>query len=106
MAKRNYSKMSTNPEVEKPAVTEPDTLEETVAPTEPEEPKDIVGVVSGCSKLNIRKSPSVSADILCEAVLNTELIIDLDRSNDGWFSICTPAGIEGFCMRKFVEVKQ
>jgi hypothetical protein len=106
MAKRNYSKISTKPEVEQTPVTEPETVEESIAPTEPEEIKEIIGVVTGCGKLNVRQSPSVSADVLCEVSLKTELVIDLDRSNDGWFSVCTPAGIEGFCMRKFVEVKQ
>ena len=106
MAKRNYSKMSTKPEVEQTPVTKPETIEEPIAPVEPEDSKEIVGIVTGCGKLNIRQSPSVFADVLCEVSLKTELVIDFDRSNDGWFSVCTPAGIEGFCMRKFIEVKQ
>lgn len=32
--------------------------------------------------------------------------IDMGSSNDGWYAVCTATGIEGFCMKKFVAVRQ
>jgi hypothetical protein len=103
MAKRNYRKMSTEPEVDQTPVTEPETFEEEVQ--EEIKPEPVVGVVSGCGKLNIRKEPSLSGEVVYEALLKSELVIDLDKSTDEWYSVCAPAGIEGFCMKKFVELK-
>ena len=109
MAKRNYSKMSTKPEVEQTPVSEPETTEEVTAePVVQEEVKSepVVGVVVGCGKLNVRKAPDIKSDVVCEVVLKSELVINIDNSTDDWFSVCTTAGFEGFCMKKFVEIKQ
>lgn len=95
MAKRNYSKMSKKPE----------PIEEAITPAAPEPAPQMIGVVVGCGKLNVRKEPSTSAEVVCEALLKSELIIDPDKSTDEWFSVCTSAGFEGYCMKKFVDVK-
>lgn len=101
MAKQNYRKMYEKPEAEQIPVPAPETVDETpVSAPEPE--PTVTGVVTGCGKLNIRKEPSTSAAILCEVANKSELIIDLDKSTDEWYSVCTPAGIEGFCMKQFV----
>ncbi len=67
------------------------------------------GHVSNCIKLNIRKEPNINAAILCEVPLNTLVIIDPEKSNDEWLSVVTNAGekgIDGFCMAKYVNIKQ
>lgn len=103
MAKQNYRKMSEKPEAEQTPVTAPETVVETpVSAPEPE--PTVTGVVTGCGKLNIRKEPNTSAAILCEVTLKSELVIDPDKSTDDWYSVCTPAGVEGFCMKKFVAL--
>lgn len=103
MAKKNYRKMSENPNVDQVPVTAPETVDETpVSAPEPE--PNVTGVVIGCGRLNIRKEPSTSATILCEVSLKSELIIDPNKSTDDWYSVCTPAGVEGFCMKKFVAL--
>lgn len=107
MAKRNYSKMSTKSEVEETTVPDTETFEGLIDEVVQEDtkPEPIVGLVSGCGKLNIRKEPNLFSEVVCEAVLKSELVIDLDKSTDEWYSVCAPAGIEGFCMKKFVEIK-
>ena len=103
MAKKNYRKMSENPNAEPAPVTAPETVDETpVSAPEPE--PNVTGVVIGCGRLNIRKEPSTSATILCEVSLKSELIIDPNKSTDDWYSVCTPAGVEGFCMKQFVAL--
>lgn len=64
-----------------------------------------LGVVSDCIKLNVRKEPKVGAPITCEVDCGTELMIDEKESTDEFYKVCTAAGIEGFCMKKFIAVQ-
>ena len=80
--------------VEMPKIDEP----EVVAPVEP-----ITGKVVDCQKLNIRKAASKLADVLVVVPVGTKLTIDLDKSKGDWYSVCTAAGIEGYCMKEFVK---
>ncbi len=68
--------------------------------------EDIIGVVTDCLKLNIRKEPNKDSDVLVVVTCLDELKIDPDASTDDWYAVCTASGIEGFCMKKFVAVKQ
>lgn len=68
-------------------------------------PKTVTGFVTNCSKLNVRVNPDVTAEVVCILDSATEVVINLDNSTNEWFSICTAAGVEGFCMRKFVNAK-
>ena len=65
----------------------------------------VIGVVTECVKLNIRKEPSKDADILCEVKVDSELQVDLSKSTDDWYNVCTSAGIEGFCMKEYVNIE-
>lgn len=68
--------------------------------------KDIIGVVTDCLKLNIRKEPNKDSDVVVIVTCLDELKIDPDASTDDWYAVCTVTGIEGFCMKKFVAVRQ
>ena len=68
-------------------------------------PKTINGVVANCTKINIRKDPSVHAEILGVVNVDSEMKIDMDKSNDKWFYVSTAVGIDGYCMRDFVNAK-
>ena len=72
-------------------------------PEPPAEPID--GYVTDCIKLNIRKEPSLEADILCEVPVNANLLIAPDTSSEGWYSVVTENGVNGFCMAKYVNIK-
>lgn len=61
------------------------------------------GTVAYCSKLNIRKEPSLNSEILCEVSTFSKLKILLDKSADDWFCVSMKNGIEGFCMKKYVS---
>ena len=65
--------------------------------------KPVVGVVFNCSKLNVREKPEASADIVCVLDGGSEVEIDMSRSASDWYKVCTAAGVDGFCMRKFVK---
>lgn len=68
-------------------------------------PKTTYGIVSGCTKLNVRKNPSKSAAVITEINAGDELVIDPGTSTNEWYKVFTASGIEGFCMKTFVTVK-
>lgn len=84
------------PTSESDDIIEPETQESDLA----------IGILTNCLRLNIRENPNISAPIITEANTHSELMIDLVASNEEWYSVCTEAGIEGFCMKKFVAIKQ
>jgi hypothetical protein len=47
----------------------------------------------------------VGAEILCVVEVGDELLIDLEKSTDDWYSVTTNVGAEGFCMKKYVTVE-
>ena len=102
---RDYSKPN------KPIV-EPQITEEEI--TEVKEPvigvvevkRPMIGVVVECSSLNIRSKTSINSEIIATVKAGTELLINEDESVSEWYKVCTEAGIEGFCMRKYVSVEQ
>lgn len=67
--------------------------------------ESIIGIVVNCEKLNVRYRPNTEAITICRANAGDELMIDLTKSTDDWFSVCTSMGIEGFCKKEFVEIK-
>lgn len=114
----NYSKHQTAPvepaveqavepetvelETVEPAV-EPETVEpETVEPEE--ESTDPVGIVTKCMKLNVRKEPNTNAEVITTLVLDTCVTIDEAASTEEFYKVYTGAGIEGFCMKKFIAL--
>lgn len=78
--------------------TRVEEIEETV--------EEIIGVVTDCLRLNIRKEPNKDSDVVVIVACLDELKIDPDASTDDWYAVCTVTGIEGFCMKKFVAVRQ
>lgn len=60
------------------------------------------GHVGNCERLNIRSAPNVYAEILAVVAEGTTLEINLKESTDDWYYVCTPVGIEGFCMKRYV----
>lgn len=114
--KHNYTQYSNKPKkvttevkmesAPKPIEVKP--VEETVKPVEETVktvalPKTVDGMVVGCAKLNVRTEPSLFSDIVCTLDAMSEIEIDVDKSDNDWFYVCTASGIEGYCMRKYVE---
>ena len=70
-----------------------------------EEPVYLTGVVIDCVKLNVREDPQPTATILGVVAVDTELIVIEAESTKDFYKICTSAGLEGYCMKKFVTIK-
>lgn len=107
MSKKHYVKPTIQVEETEavlPAVSEPEV---TTAPeVEESAPVVVNGVVADCAKLNVRRAPSTNAAVLCEINRGTKVVIDMDKSKPDWYSICTEAGVDGFCMKKYIEISQ
>lgn len=112
----NYSKPQVTPAVEpeiaveetvaatETPVIEPVVEEPVVAPETPAEPDPVYGVVSECPKLRVRKEPNTDAEVLCELPLATEVLVDESNSTEDFYKIVTGAGVEGYCMKKFINL--
>lgn len=115
----NYSKPQTAPVVEPevkdeviaPVVEETveTKVEETVVAPTPETPVDsepdgILGVVTECAKLNVRKEPSTEADVVTTLLIGTEVMVDIFESTEEFYKVTTGAGVEGYCMKKFINI--
>lgn len=98
MSNRNYE----NPVVDDSAEIVEDTpVIETV-----EEVAEVFGVVTDCLRLNIREEPTKDSAVAAIVTCLDELKIDPDNSTDDWYAVCTASGVEGFCMKKFVAIRQ
>ena len=113
--RRNYNqyanKEETTPveEIEE-SIDTTETVEENEVVTEeteviedkiPDEvPKPVYGVVN-CSKLNIRRGPSIDTTSLCIVEGGSKL--DIEQYNEEWLKVLTEDGISGYCMREFID---
>lgn len=82
-----------------------DPMDAIVDPEPETELEPIYGRVVDCSRLNIRKKPTVNAEVLTTVKKDSELILDLIKSNEKWFKVCTTSGVEGYCMKQYVTVE-
>lgn len=62
----------------------------------------LVGVTT--TRLNIRSTPAVADNVVTVVNEGTVVMIDYPVEDGEWFKIYTEAGIEGYCMKKFVKV--
>lgn len=79
-------------------------LESEVSETVETEVKNVLksGRVFNCKHLNVRAMPNPTAEIVCVLECGTEVMVDDEKSTEDFYSVCTEAGIEGFCMKKFI----
>ena len=66
-----------------------------------------VGTVSNCVKLNLRKLPLVDSDganIITELLAGAAVVIDEDESTPNFYKVTTEAGLEGYCMKRFIKL--
>ena len=109
MAKTNYNKMSNKPKEDVKNEIEVVVEEtETEAPTPEKKPakKVKIGVVSNCSKLNVRTNPHPNAHVELIIDKGTEVVID---GSEGDFYFVrkdnTTNGFNGWCMKKYISIK-
>ena len=87
--------------VVEPSETAPELVAETVETVAL--PETVEGVVVNCAKLNVRAKPEANAEVVHVLDTMSEIVINVNKSTEEWFSVCTASGVEGYCMRKFVN---
>ena len=70
-----------------------------------EEDSDVFAVVTNCRKLNIREAPNMDADIVTVFPAGSEVMIDIANSTDEFYKVCNAVGIEGYCMKQYIELR-
>ena len=68
--------------------------------------EELVGIVTDCQNLNIRNVSNLDADVICTVQALSELMIDVNESTDEFYKVYTAAGVEGYCVRKYVAIKR
>lgn len=63
------------------------------------------GTVVDCPKLNIRKAPDSHAQVVCVIERGAEVEVDESESTVYFYKIYLANGIEGFCMKQFIEIE-
>ena len=89
-------------EVIEPVETVEEVAEEVIEVVEAEIVK--AGKVVNCSKLNVRKRPVATAEVICIIDVNTEVVVDEEKSTAEFFKVVLNSGTEGYCMKKFIAV--
>lgn len=64
----------------------------------------VIGLVSNCANLRVRKEPDDKAEVLGTISVNTEVMIDEAESIGEFYKVYTDSGLEGFCMKQFIKV--
>ena len=121
--RRNYNQYANKPESEQvkeetvEKVIEPveETVEEVIEPAEEtveeaveevteveEKPTEVAFGKVNCSKLNVRKEPSINSVPLCIIEHGTRM--EISEFNGEWVKILTSDGVSGYCMRKFIDL--
>lgn len=62
----------------------------------------VIGIVSGCERLNVRTAPSKDSDVATIIDKDKEVTIDPDNSSTEWYAISVD-GVNGFVMSKFIK---
>ena len=69
-----------------------------------DETSNLIGYVTECIKLNVREAASKDSNVLCEIILNSKVIVDEENSTDDFYKVTTETGVEGYCMKQYINV--
>lgn len=64
------------------------------------------GVVDTFSEAVIRDKPSVFGDMVCVLKNGTVVEIDEKESTKDFYSISTPFGVEGYCLKMYLTIEE
>lgn len=108
MAKRDYTRFSNNHSTKNETTMTPPVEEVKVEEVQEEvkKPEPRIGVVTNCQLLNVRKEPRPDAEIVCTLENAVTVEIELEKSTEEYYKVYNSAGIEGFCMKKYIEIKE
>lgn len=93
--------------VNEDVVEETEIVEEEIAVEETEESKPTYGIVSSCGYLNVRKEPVKAADNVIRTIkLSATVVVDLAESTEDFYKVICEDGVEGYCMKDYIEIAE
>lgn len=110
---KNYRKMYTPVEsdvTDQTSIVDMEQEPVVEEPTEtivcPEKCEFIPGTVVDCTKLNVREHPNATADVKFVIAGGSEVQVCTAHNYEDWYEVCTASGVEGYCMKQYISVKQ
>lgn len=92
-------------EVWQMSVVEPAEPEVITPVEEPEQAAIVSAIVVDCAKLNVREEPSPKADVVAVIDASNEVVVYDSESFGNYYKVCTAAGIEGYCVKDYLQLK-
>ena len=80
-------------------VTEPEVIVPSI------ENNEVIGKISGFEKLYVRKEASKDSEPVGIVTDKDDLSIDVARSTDDFYKVITSNGLEGYCIKQFINIK-
>lgn len=115
MAKKDYTKFSKEAETvtAEPQEDVTEVIEEVVEPVEFTEEVEalavINGVVANCKRLNVRRKPEKTAEILTIIEEGTAVTINDSLSSEDFYSVTVElpdgATMVGYCMKQYIKIE-
>ena len=68
------------------------------------ETNEVAGMITDCETLCVYEEPSFLSKIIDTAPVGTDLVIDLESSEDRFYKVYNVAGIEGYCLKRYVTI--
>lgn len=59
--------------------------------------------VVNCDRLNVRKKPSLDAEVLTVISRNDSVTIMVEKDNSAWVKVTLTTGQIGYCMKEFLR---
>lgn len=66
----------------------------------------MIATIKDGKDVNLYSEPNTDSFILCRIPAGSRVEADLRKDLGKFCIVCTPMGIEGFCMRKHIAVEQ
>lgn len=64
-----------------------------------------IGVVN-CLRLHVFSEPNADSEIIGKFRYLTRVVVELDKSTEDFYKICTAIGAEGYCQKEHITITQ
>lgn len=64
------------------------------------------GIVTDCFKAEVYNDADLDSEIICEIPCLSEVMVDENSSTNDFYKIYLCAGIEGFCLKRYIAIEQ
>lgn len=80
-------------------------VEEVIEETSDEIQLEVIGTVEGCELLNVRSKPEADAEIVTVIPVNSIVTVSDVNASPDFYKVLI-GDLEGFCMKKFIKIKE